>query len=86
MPVLHAVVRQAQRRKALEPSALPFGVVSLDGKGFSIPAADDWYAQRQTLGSEQRRAVPWKALMADCFFALVSSTVAELASPRPNTC
>lgn len=45
---LHTVVHQAERRKALEPSVLPFGVVSLDGKAFSIPAADDWYAQRQT--------------------------------------
>lgn len=45
---LHTLVHQAQRRKALEPSVLPFGVVSLDGKAFSIPAADDWYAQRQT--------------------------------------
>jgi len=50
MPALHALVRQAQRRKALEPDQLPFGVVSLDGKGFSIPASDDWYAQRQTHG------------------------------------
>lgn len=48
---LHGLVRAAQRRKALEPEELPFGVVSLDGKGFSIPASDDWYAQRQT-GSE----------------------------------
>jgi hypothetical protein len=47
---LHALVRKAQRRKALEPSELPFGVVSLDGKGFSIPSSDDWYAQRQTQG------------------------------------
>jgi hypothetical protein len=45
---LHAVVHQAQRRKALDPSELPFGVISLDGKAFSIPATDDWYAQRQT--------------------------------------
>jgi hypothetical protein len=50
VPALHAMVRKAQRRKALEPGELPFGVVSLDGKGFSIPAADDWYAQRQTQG------------------------------------
>ena len=50
VPALHTLVRKAQRRKALEPSELPFGVVSLDGKAFSIPAADDWYAQRQTQG------------------------------------
>jgi hypothetical protein len=49
---LHAVVHQAQRRKALDPSELPFGVVSLDGKAFSIPATDDWYAQRQTQSEE----------------------------------
>jgi len=45
---LHAVVRAAQRRKALDPEALPFGVVSMDGKWFSLPSSDDWYAQRQT--------------------------------------
>jgi len=49
---LHALVRKAQRRKALEPNVLPFGVVSLDGKGFSIPSSDDWYAQRQTQGED----------------------------------
>lgn len=45
---LHAVVRAADRRKALRPDLLPFGVLSLDGKGTSIPSCDDWYAQRQT--------------------------------------
>ena len=49
---LHALVRKAHRRKALEPDELPFGVVSLDGKGFSIPSTDDWYAQRQTPGED----------------------------------
>jgi hypothetical protein len=45
---LHALVRAAQRRKALEPDELPFGVVSLDGKHCSLPSSDDHYAQRQT--------------------------------------
>lgn len=46
---LHSVVLAAHRRKALQPvGALPFGVVSLDGKAFSIPGCDDFYAQRQT--------------------------------------
>lgn len=45
---LHAVIRQAYRRKALEPDELPFGMVSLDGKHFKIAGCDDWYAQRQT--------------------------------------
>jgi hypothetical protein len=49
---LHAVVRAAHRRKALSPDELPFGVVSLDGKHFSVPSSDDWYAQRQTQGDE----------------------------------
>jgi hypothetical protein len=40
---LHALVRKAHRRKALETNDLPFGVVSLDGKGFSVPSSDDWY-------------------------------------------
>ena len=47
---LQALVKKAQRRKALEPTELPFGVASLDGKGFSIPSCDDWLAQRQTPG------------------------------------
>ena len=51
-PPLHALVKKAQRRKALEPTELPFGVVSLDGKGFSIPSCDDWLAQRQTQGED----------------------------------
>lgn len=49
---LHALVKKAQRRKALESSELPFGVVSLDGKGFSLPSCDDWVAQRQTQGQD----------------------------------
>ena len=46
-------MRKAHGRKALEPDELPFGVVSLDGKGFSVPSSDDWYAQRQTQGEDQ---------------------------------
>jgi hypothetical protein len=45
---LHALVYAAQRRKSLAPDELPFGVVSLDGKHFSLPTSDDYYAQRQT--------------------------------------
>jgi hypothetical protein len=45
---LLALVRAAQRSKTLEPDELPFGVVSLDGKHFSLPSSDDHYAQRQT--------------------------------------
>jgi hypothetical protein len=51
-PALHNAVRAAWRRKALEPDGLPFGVVSLDGKGTAVPAADDFYAQRQTAGED----------------------------------
>lgn len=47
-PSLHAVVKSAHRRKALEHDQLPFGVVSLDGKATAVPSADDFYAQRQT--------------------------------------
>ena len=45
---LQALVRAAQRRKSLDPDELPFGVISLDGKHFSLPSSDDYYAQRQT--------------------------------------
>ena len=33
LPRLHALVLAAHRRKALRPEGLPFGVLSLDGKG-----------------------------------------------------
>jgi hypothetical protein len=46
--VVHRAVRAAHRRKALAPDVLPIGVVSLDGKVITLPACDDWYAQRQT--------------------------------------
>jgi hypothetical protein len=39
--------KAAQRRKALEPFRLPFGVVAMDGKGTAATAWDDEYAQRQ---------------------------------------
>lgn len=45
---LHALVRAAHRRKALEPDVLPFGVVAMDGKVTSLPSCDDHYAQRQS--------------------------------------
>ena len=48
VPCLHSVVLAAYRRKALRPAGLPFGLVSLDGKAFSIAGCDDFYAQRQT--------------------------------------
>lgn len=50
VPLLHRVVRAAHRRKALGPEGLPFGIVSLDGKSTSLPACDDYYAQRQSQG------------------------------------
>lgn len=37
----------AQRRQALAPWGLPFGVVAMDGKGTAATAWDDQYAQRQ---------------------------------------
>jgi len=39
--------KAAQRRKALQPFRLPFGVVAMDGKGTAATAWDDEYAQRQ---------------------------------------
>jgi predicted transposase YbfD/YdcC len=45
---LHAVIRAAHRRKALDPVGLPFGVATMDGKDTALPSCDDRYAQRQT--------------------------------------
>jgi DDE_Tnp_1-associated/Transposase DDE domain len=47
---MHALVRAAHRRKALEPDKLPFGVVALDGKSTALPSCDDDFAQRQSHG------------------------------------
>ena len=49
-PALHASVKAARRRKALDPDGLPFGVVALDGKDTVVPACDYFFAQRQTAG------------------------------------
>jgi hypothetical protein len=47
---LHAIVRAAHRRKALEPDRLPFGVVAGDGKSTALSSCDDDFAQRQSKG------------------------------------
>ena len=47
VPLIHQVVRAAIRRKSVQRDDLPFGVVSLDGKVCSLPASDDFYAQRR---------------------------------------
>jgi hypothetical protein len=44
---LRRQVRSAHRRHALEPTRLPWGVVSMDGKATAIRSWDDCYAQRQ---------------------------------------
>jgi hypothetical protein len=43
---LHRVIKNAQRRKAIEPQGLPFGVVAMDGKATALCAWDDDIAQR----------------------------------------
>jgi hypothetical protein len=45
---LHAQVKAAHRRKALQPVGLPFGVAVLDGKSTTASAWDKKYAQKQT--------------------------------------
>ncbi len=47
---LHAVIRAAHRRKALEPVDLPFGIASMDGKCTAIEDLDHPYSQVQTHG------------------------------------
>ena len=45
---LHAQVKAAHRRKALEPDGLPFGQAVMDGKSSTATAWDKKYSQRQT--------------------------------------
>lgn len=47
MKALYRQVRAAYRRGAIEPTLLPWGVLSMDGKDTVINAWDDEYAQRQ---------------------------------------
>ena len=47
-PALHRQVKLAQRRKALKPVGLPFGVGAIDGRSTSTPITDDnCFAQTQ---------------------------------------
>jgi hypothetical protein len=43
---IHRQTKKAQRRKALNPEGLPFGVVAIDGKSTAIEVWDRRYAQR----------------------------------------
>lgn len=43
---LHRTVKAAQRRKALLPQSLPFGVVAMDGKATAVPYWDKDYVQQ----------------------------------------
>ena len=70
---LHAVVRSAHRRKALEPEQLPFGVVAMDGKSTAVPSCDDEYAQRQTHGEGS-------------LIGMVRTTTCALISSRAMPC
>lgn len=45
---IHAQVKAAHKRKALAPYGLPFGGVTIDGKGTALPVSDWLYAQKQT--------------------------------------
>lgn len=48
---LRRQTKAAQRRKALEPEGLPFGVVAVDGKHTAISAWDEAYSQKQSEGA-----------------------------------
>lgn len=78
-PALHAVTRAPARRKALEPQGLPFGVVSLDGKGTAVAASDDLYAQRQT-GDEEG---PLVGIVRTVTATLTSSTARPVIDVTP---
>jgi hypothetical protein len=43
---LHRTVKAAQRRKALVPMGLPFGVLAMDGKATAVPYWDSQYVQK----------------------------------------
>lgn len=46
---IHASIRAAHRRKALEPQELPFGIAALDGKATALTGSDEDLTQRQAV-------------------------------------
>ena len=76
---LHTTVRAAERRKAIHADALPFGVVSLDGKGTSISACDDWHAQRQSAG----QGAPLVGVVRTITATLISSSARPCIDVMP---
>ncbi len=78
-PTMHRLVRKAQRRKALEPSGFPFGVVALDGKATVIAGCDDFYAQRQT----QNEAGPLLGALRTVTAALTTSPARPVIDVLP---
>ena len=67
---IHAVIRAAHRRKALEPDRLPFGVLVMDGKGTALGGCDDFYAQRQSQGDGK---YPFSSVLRTVTCTLVSA-------------
>jgi hypothetical protein len=80
---LYAEVRAAHRRKALAVMGLPFGQLSIDGKGTAVGAWDERYAQRQRHSSGPGASGIARTLTS----ALVSgrATVCLDAAPIPPT-
>jgi hypothetical protein len=72
--VLHAVIDDAHKRKAIEPEIFPFGVVAVDGKATAIPCWDHHYAQMQT-GDDRKRA-----------HGVVRTATCALVSARAKPC
>jgi DDE family transposase len=66
---LHAFVRAAHRRKALDPDRLPFGVVARDGKSTGLPSCDDDFAQRPS----QREGALFVGVARTMTWTLISS-------------
>jgi hypothetical protein len=78
---IHAQMRAAHRRKALEPDRLPFGVLALDGKSTALSGCDDLYAQRQSQHDGER----FTSLLRTVTCSLVSAAAKPCidASPIP---
>lgn len=78
---IHALIRAAHRRKAVEPDGLPFGVVTMDGKATALSGCDDLYAQRQSQGQGEQ----FTSLLRTVTCALVSAAAKPCidASPIP---
>lgn len=81
---LRRQTKAAQRRKALEPEGLPFGVVAVDGKHTAISAWDEAYSQKQSEGAGGEAGAHGVARTFTCTLVSTRAKPCIDAAPIPS--